>query len=159
MAHWKSMMDPKDFLYAFDLQGRDVNVQIDRVVAGEVVGEAGRKSKKPKCFFAGKSKPLILNATNCKTIALLTGSNEVEAWAGQWVTLYPTTTQSADGKTVDCIRIRTRAPKPPAANGSGARGRQQQPQPQEDPQASASAPDQEDPQQSDATADAPPENL
>lgn len=138
MAHWKSMMDPKDFLYAFDLQGRDVNVQIDRVVAGEVIGEAGRKSKKPKCFFAGKSKPLILNATNCKTIAALTGTDDVTGWAGQWVTLYPTTTQSADGKTVECIRVRSRAPKAPTSKGANV-APQPVPEPEMVPEAPMSA--------------------
>jgi len=114
VTHWKAMMDPKEFLYAFDLQGRDVVVQIERVTAGEVIGDGGRKSKKPKCFFKGKSKPLILNATNCKTIAQITGTHDVEKWAGQWLTLYPTTTTSkTDGSTVDCIRIRPRAPRPP----------------------------------------------
>jgi hypothetical protein len=109
-------MDPKPFICAHDLKGREVNVQIDRVVPGEVQGEKGLKSKKPACYFRGTKdeRPLFLNVTNCKTLAQLTGSSQIEDWAGQWITLFPTTTRSAAGDTVDCIRIRNRAPKPPA---------------------------------------------
>lgn len=107
MPHWKSMLD-RDYIYAFDLQGRDVTVTIDRVVAGTLVGDGGRKSKKPVCYFVGKEKPLALNSTNCKTIAALYG-NDVENWKGKRITLYPTVTQFG-GEERECIRVRPQAP-------------------------------------------------
>ncbi|TAK10606.1 MAG: hypothetical protein EPO32_14850 [Anaerolineae bacterium] len=107
MPHWKSMLD-RDYIFAFDLQGRDVTVTIDRVTAGTLVGEGGRKSKKPVCYFVGKDKPLALNSTNCKTIAALYG-NETDAWKGKRITLYPTVTQFG-GEERECIRIRPQAP-------------------------------------------------
>lgn len=116
MPHWKSMMDEKDFLFEFDLQGRDIIVTIDRVTAGEIAGEQGRKTKKPIASFVGKKKKLALNATNCKTIAALYG-NDTASWSGKAITLYPTTT-TFGGQTVPCIRVRPTAPSATARHGS-----------------------------------------
>ena len=104
----RSALD-KQFLFSYDLQGKDVTVIIDRVVQGELVGQQGRKTKKPLVYFKGKSKPLALNITNIKTIASLYGSFRVEDWIGKSITLYPTTTNFGS-ETKDCIRIRVRKP-------------------------------------------------
>jgi hypothetical protein len=109
MPHWKSMTDTT-WLFAFDLQGKERNVQIERVEAGELVGQGGRKTKKPCVFFRGVSKPLALNATNAKTIAGIAGSPDTDKWIGQWVTLYPATCTTPTGETTDAIRIRPKAP-------------------------------------------------
>lgn len=103
-------MCDRDYLFAFDLKGRDVTVTIDRVTAGELTALGGRKSKKPLCYFreSQSGKPLALNATNCKTIAAMYG-NDTDAWVGKRITLYPTTTQMA-GETVECIRVRNVVP-------------------------------------------------
>jgi hypothetical protein len=114
-------MMERDFMFAFDLQGKDVTVTIDRVVGGELTGPGGKKSKKPLCYFreSKSGKPLALNSTNCKAIAGLYG-NDVEVWSGKRITLYPTTTQMG-GETVDCIRVRPKVPagKAPAQSESG----------------------------------------
>lgn len=52
--------------------------------------------------------PLELNPTNRKTIQQLYGTKP-SAWVGQFITLYPTTTEMA-GATVDCIRVRPQVP-------------------------------------------------
>lgn len=109
MPHYKRMYDDKEFLYAFDLDGRDVTLQIERVQAGEVSGEQGRKSKKPIVKFTGKDKKLAVNKTNGKIIAKLYGTN-TDDWINQWVTLYPTTT-AFGGDTVECIRVRPNRPE------------------------------------------------
>ena len=109
-THWKAMTD-RAFIYAFDLGGKDVHVKISRVEPGELTAAGGRKSKKPLVYFEGKEKPLALNSTNAKTIATLYG-NYVEKWIGNWITLYPSTTEMA-GETMECIRIRPVAPKEP----------------------------------------------
>lgn len=108
MPHWKSMMD-RDFIFAFDLNGKEVAVTISRVEAGTLNGSGGRKAKKPVVYFEGKEKGLALNSTNCKTIAKLYG-NYTEKWIGKQITLYPTTTEMA-GETVECIRVRPQAPR------------------------------------------------
>lgn len=108
MPHWKSMMD-RDFIFAFDLNGKDVTVTIAKVEAGNLVGEGGRKSKKPVVYFEGKEKGLALNVTNSKTIAALY-TDYTEKWVGKQITLFPTTT-TWGGKTVECIRVRPNAPR------------------------------------------------
>ncbi len=114
MAHWKSMTET-EWLYAFDLEGKERVVQIEKVVGGTLIGEGGRKTKKPCVHFKGVPKPLALNATNAKMISSVVGSPDVEKWPGQWVTLFPTQCQSPKGETVDCIRIRPKAPAAPVA--------------------------------------------
>jgi hypothetical protein len=124
MTHWKSLQD-RDFMYAFDLAGKDVTLTIDRVVGGQLVGTGGKKSKKPLCHFkeGREPKPLALNATNCKTIAAMYG-NDVENWSGKRITIYPTKTQMG-GEEVDCIRVRPK--KPAAARSAGNEPREPEP--------------------------------
>lgn len=102
----------KEFLYAFDLGGKDVTLTIEKVVRGELTGTGGKKSKKPIVYFkeGTEKKGLGLCITNARTIAQLYGSFEAEKWIGKWITLYPTTTTFGSA-TVDCIRIRPVAPK------------------------------------------------
>ena len=122
--HYKKMFDDKEHLYAFDLDGREVTVQIERCIAGEIAGEKGRKSKKPILKFVGKEKKLAVNKTNGKTIASLYGT-DTDNWAGQWITIYPTTTDFG-GETVDCIRVRPQVPKraaPGKSNGPSTNGK------------------------------------
>lgn len=107
MPHWREMTD-SDWLRAFDLQGRDVTVIIEKIDPGEVTGEGGKKSRKPVAHFKSKTKPLALNATNCKTIARMYG-NKTEEWLGKAITLYPTVTQKG-GEETPCIRVRPSAP-------------------------------------------------
>lgn len=114
MPHWKSMMD-RDYIFAFDLNGKEVTVTISRVEAGTLNGSSGRKAKKPIVYFEGKEKGLALNSTNCKTVAKLYG-NYTEKWIGKQITLYPTTTEMA-GETVECIRVRPTVSKQAARNG------------------------------------------
>lgn len=109
MSHWRAMTD-SEWLRSFDLQGRDVTVTIDKVVAGEVTGENGRVNKRPVLYFRGKGKPLAANATNCKTIARMYG-NDTREWVVKRVTLFPATTKAKSGEMVDCLRIRPEIPK------------------------------------------------
>lgn len=109
MPHWKELME-RDYLFAFDLKGKDVTLTIEKVEGGTITGTGNKKNKKPLCHFVeGRNKkPLVLNATNCKTIAAMYGT-EVNNWAGKRITLYPSETQFA-GETVECIRVRPGVP-------------------------------------------------
>ena len=117
-THWRSVK-PSPYLAAVDLDGKDMVVTIECVHVGEVEGEKGRKDD---CRIAtlshnGKDlgKQLLLNVTNCKAMQKLTGSNFLEDWNKQRVTLYVTPTK-LKGETVDGIRIRlTRPPEPVVA--------------------------------------------
>jgi hypothetical protein len=107
MSDVRAMLDRK-FLYAFDLQGKDCTVEIERVVQGEVTSAGGAK-KMPMIHFKGKTKPLGVNITNINTIGALLGTFEAAKWVGHKITIYPTTTKTKEGM-VDCIRVRNKLP-------------------------------------------------
>lgn len=100
----------KDYIYDYDLEGRDITVTIERVAGGTLVGTGGKSNKKPVVFFKGTEKGLALNITNARVIAGLYGGFESAAWIGKRITLYPTTT-TFGAQTVGCIRIRNVIPK------------------------------------------------
>jgi len=109
MTDIRKMYD-RDFIYAYDLEGKDVTVTIERVEAGTLTGTGGKKSRKPVLYFKGTKKGLGLCITNARVIAGLYGGFDSEKMIGKRITLYPTTTKfGAD--TVDCIRIRNRIPE------------------------------------------------
>lgn len=109
MTDYRSMYD-KDYIGAWDLQDKDVTVTITKCVAGQLVGQGGRKSKKPIIYMRGTEKGFALNSTNGKTIASMYGNN-VEQWAGKRITLYKSTTRNPNGDgDVECIRVRPQIP-------------------------------------------------
>ena len=102
-THWKQLMNP-DYLGAYALpEGRDITVTIRFVQREEVTGEGG---KKEMCSVAQieNSKPLILNATNQKSITKMYGPF-IEGWVGKQITLYVSQTKLR-GELVECLRIR-----------------------------------------------------
>lgn len=102
-THWKKLINP-DFIGAYALpDGEDMTVTIDFVQNEEITGTGG---KKEVCMVARlvNEKPLILNATNSKSIAKLYGPF-IEDWHGKDITLYASTTKLA-GDIVECLRIR-----------------------------------------------------
>lgn len=107
MPDFRTMYD-KEFVFAYDLEGKDVTVTIERVVVGELVGTSGKKAKKPVVYFRGSQKGLALCITNGRTIAALYG-NKTEDWVGKRITMFPTHTQFG-GQTVECIRVRPSVP-------------------------------------------------
>jgi len=118
---YRRWFDDSGMLYAYDLedhQGRDVVVQIEKAYPGEVIGENGRKTKKPFVKFVGMDKALALNKTNGKTIKKLYGK-DASVWPGQWVALFVTTCEFG-GETRDCIRIRPNRPNKPDAQRPAA---------------------------------------
>jgi len=125
MPHWRSMMD-SEWLRACDLAGREPTVIISKVVGGQVVGEGGKKSKKPILFFKGKDKPLAIGATIGKTIQGLYGPN-TEGWIGKAIQLYTTTTNSTGGEVVECIRVRNVVPNVAKASTSAPAKQPEQP--------------------------------
>jgi len=109
-THYLSMFD-RNYLGHFDLQGKEVTVTINKVLAGDLTAQGGRKSKKPIIYFEGKEKGMILNKTNSKTIAAMYGAY-VEEWVSKRITLYVSTTNNPDGTgSVECLRIRPGVPQ------------------------------------------------
>lgn len=105
--HYRAMFD-NEYLGAWDIPtGRNVAVTIERVEARELTSQRG-KDHKPVVFFRGKQKGMVMNKTNCKAIAGMYGTDTTQ-WVGKPIAIYSTTT-SAGGETVECLRVR---PTPP----------------------------------------------
>lgn len=109
MTDFRSMYD-SNYLYAFDLKGRDVTVTIKEVRGAKVKGSEGKEQRKPILFFreSHDHRGLVLCKTNGKLIASMYG-NDIEDWIGKRITLFPTKVD-AFGQVVDAIRIRPSAP-------------------------------------------------
>lgn len=102
-THWKRLVNP-DFIGAYALNpDEDLTVTIDYVRREEIVGTGGKKEECTVAHLVGH-KPLILNATNSKSIHKLYGPY-IEEWAGKQITLFASTAKLA-GDVVECLRIR-----------------------------------------------------
>lgn len=127
MPHYRTMLS-SDYLCAADLWSEkqeryvEVDAEIVAVKKGEVVGEKGRKKTMPfvtlRSAKASLSKPFGLNATNCKTVSSLSGSEITERWVGVWIRLYVTRTE-VGREMIDAIRIRPVSPSPSSSPGTG----------------------------------------
>jgi len=114
-THWKKLTHP-DYLGAYELldgssSGKELIVTITTVERKLVTGADGKKEECTVCNLKGQ-KPMILNATNQKTMTKLFGSPYIEDWSGKKMTLYVAKVK-AFGDTVDALRIRPEAPKLP----------------------------------------------
>lgn len=105
---------PSHYLKASDLGDKSPIVTIDRV---EVEPIGRDKEIKPVLYFQGKDKGVVLNKTNAKKIAELTGSKDTEDWTGCQIRIFASTTEFS-GETVECIRVKAAGvpakPKPKA---------------------------------------------
>lgn len=106
-THWKQLVDPR-FIGAYALpNGNDLTVTIDFVRLEEVTMMGGKKEDHSIMYLKGQ-KPMILNATNSKSIHKLYGPY-IEDWAGKQITLYASTAKLG-GEMVECLRIRPNVP-------------------------------------------------
>ena len=96
---------PGKYIKAADLQGRDYELVISRLVVEKVLD-----SDEPVLYFTKTDKGLVLNKTNAGRIADMHGE-ETDDWTGLHITLFPTECDFA-GKLVPCIRVRTGNPPP-----------------------------------------------
>ena len=106
LTHWKKLTNP-DYLGAYALQPNEDLVATIKSVANELV--TGADGKKETCLvmrFTENVKPLVLNATNAKTITKLLKTPYIEEWAGRKIQLYVEKNVKAFGDVVDAIRVR-----------------------------------------------------
>lgn len=102
-THWKQLVDPR-YIGAYALpNGEDLTVTIERVQRETITMMGGKKEDHTVAYIKGQ-KPMILNATNSKSIHKLYGPF-IEDWAGQQITLFASTTKMG-GELVECLRIR-----------------------------------------------------
>ena len=83
---------------------------IGRVAKEIVVGADGKSEECIVCHWKEDEKPMILNVTNCKTIARLLKTPYIENWAGHRIQI-GSELVSAFGEKVDALRVRKSLPK------------------------------------------------
>ena len=104
-THWKQAFD-SPYLGSWDLPDyKDLTLTIDKVVNENSQG-LKENSKFNIAYFKEKGfKPMLLNATNSKSVKHLARSPYIEDWAGTRITLYVESVR-AFGENHDALRIR-----------------------------------------------------
>ena len=102
-THWKKLTNP-DYLGAYDFaDGEQRLVTVKSVEQKTIKSERGDEQE-ITINFVEAYKPMIINATNAKTIAKISGSNFIEDWTGlQFYILVKKV--KAFGDVVDALRI------------------------------------------------------
>ena len=112
-THYKKFLNP-DYLGAYALEdGRDIILTIGSIKQDTVVGTDGKKEVCSVCHFRENVKPMILNATNSKTIAKLFDSPYVEDWIDHRIQIGIERVK-AFGDVWDALRVRAFHPVPAA---------------------------------------------
>ena len=111
--HWKKLHNP-DHLGAYSLQSEgleELTVTIESV-SKELVPDPNGKMQ--ECIVAKLKgqKPLVLNATNCKTITNLYDSPFTDDWVGKKITLEVKRIK-AFGEEMDALRVKKTLPALP----------------------------------------------
>ena len=109
-THWKKLTNP-DYLGAYALEnGQDIILTIGYVREEKVTGTDGKKDDCVVCHFSERGvKPMILNATNMKTITKVLSTPYIEEWAGKRIQIGVEKVK-AFGDVVDALRVRKFAP-------------------------------------------------
>lgn len=106
LTHWKKLTNP-DYLGSYALEpGQEIVVTIKSVANENVTGTDGKKENCTVMHFVEDIKPLVLNATNSKTITKLFKTPYIEEWVGRKIQLYVQKGIKAFGDIVDAIRVR-----------------------------------------------------
>lgn len=106
LTHWKKLTNP-DYLGAYALEpGKDLIVTIKAVANEVVTGTDGKKETCSVMHFTENVKPMVLNATNSKTITKLLKTPYIEQWKGRKIQLYVEYGVKAFGDIVDALRVR-----------------------------------------------------
>ena len=109
-THWKKLANP-NYLGAYSLEDeKDIVLTIARVVQEPVMGTDGKKEDCIVCYWKENEKPMILNATNCKTITKVTGTPYIEQWAGKRIQIGIENVR-AFGDVVPALRVRKNKPR------------------------------------------------
>lgn len=110
--HYRRMFPDDPYMGAWDLEGREtVVVTIERITIEVLKNNTGKDERKPVAHFKGAQKGMVLNKTNCKTIAALYGP-DTDKWVGERVEL-KVQEVTAFGGTHACLRV---VPRRPQAN-------------------------------------------
>ena len=110
-THWRKMTNP-NYMGAYSLdEGRDVVLTIAYVRQEDVIGSDGKKEECAVCHWKERDfRPMILNVTNLKAIAKVTGSPYIDDWVGHRIQI-GTEQVRAFGTITDALRVRPEKPK------------------------------------------------
>lgn len=109
-THWKKLQNP-DYLGSYALEpGQDIIATIKTVNVEKVTGPDGKKEDCTVLHFVEPNiKPMILNATNAKTITKIYKTPYIEDWANRAIQIYVDEVM-AFGSRVEALRIRQFVP-------------------------------------------------
>jgi hypothetical protein len=109
-THWKKLTNP-DYIGAYALEpGQELILTIETVVREVVTGTDGKKEECTVAHFHENVKPMILNATNSKTIQKIYKTPYIEDWVGRKIQIFATPVRVGK-ETVDALRIRPSVPQ------------------------------------------------
>lgn len=109
MTHWKKLTNP-NYLGAYSIEdGQDLVLTISNVKNEIVTGTDGKKEECVVCYFKENAKPMILNATNMKTITKLFGTPYIEEWQDRKIQIGIERVK-AFGEIVEALRVRKTKP-------------------------------------------------
>ena len=109
-THWKKLTNP-NYLGAYSIEnGEDLILTIKYVQEEKVIGPDGKKDDCVVCHFSENVKPMILNATNMKTITKLYKTPYIEEWTGKKIQIGIEKVK-AFGDVVEALRVRKVVPK------------------------------------------------
>ena len=109
MAHYRSLLDPTDYVGPQDVDKADKTVTISRVVREDLPTREGKKPEAaPVIYFIHDGKELAKKLKVPKVLmhglSLVFGT-ETDAWVGKQITLFKTRCSSF-GEVEECCRIR-----------------------------------------------------
>lgn len=115
--HWKNLTDYK-YLGAYSLEGitDEITLTIKSVKVERVTSPGGASDDCIVAHFEETNvkgvtvKPMVLNATNCKTIESVYGTGDVDEWIGKKIIVFSTTVRF-QRDYVPCLRIKAEQPK------------------------------------------------
>jgi ribosomal protein L34E len=109
-THWKKLTNP-DYIGAYALEkGKDMILTIKSIKREIVTGNEGKKEECTVAFFKEDVKPMILNATNSKTIQKLYSTPYIEEWVGRKIQIFADMVK-VKGEPTEALRIRPYIPK------------------------------------------------
>lgn len=110
LTHWKKLRNP-DYLGAYALQpNEELILTIKKAGVETILGVEGKKEDELVIHFNEDYKPMIVNATNAKTIAKVHKTPYVEEWIGKKIQIYARRIR-AFGEDMDALRVRDFVPQ------------------------------------------------
>jgi hypothetical protein len=105
LTHWKKLTNP-DYIGSYDFQPNEERIVTIKDVKREMITGADGKKEECTIVYFNECKPMILNATNSKSITKLFETPYIEQWVGNSFKLYVTKIK-AFGEMVEALRIRS----------------------------------------------------